>query len=161
MISISIRNLEPIRAYLKKLGLGYRVAGLRGATNYLIGNDSHGLRHYVNYKYVSRQSAYGRTFFSDKQRRWFWAAVANGEIAFPIHYQRTGAIKDGWKIADSGSQMRIVNNAPGVNWVFGANQARQPAKVGWRKASDIIQTNMKGMIRAAQLEVNKLIRSAR
>lgn len=160
MIRITIRNIEPIKDRIDVIKHGFRGVAVHAANVYLIGNDQRGLRHYVNYRYVSRKSAFGQTFKSDRQRRFVMARIAEGSIT-PGRSNRTNGIKEGWIIQGSSTQERIVNAVPGVNYVFGKQQSRQIQKVGWRKTTDIIQTNIAGMARAAQLAINKLIQESK
>src|SRR5574340_1214513 len=119
---------------------------MREIAKYILGNDARGLRHEPEYKVVSRKAAYGKTFQSDAQRRWFFGALDQGEIN-PWTNNRTHAIKTGWEASESSSdwnRFRVQNDAEGVEWVMGEGQARQPALVGWRKAMDVISTNLRG-----------------
>jgi hypothetical protein len=164
--SISIRvikNFSGPRAFLQSLPAEVQPAAVQAASEYLIGNDQRGLRHLSAYKYVSRKSAYGKTFFSAAQRRWFWANVKDGSIAFPIHYVRRGAVSAGWELQGAGnSEMRIVNRVKGVGYVMGnRTQANQPKLVGHRKVRDVIQSNFRGMIRAAQQAVNRILKGSK
>lgn len=155
-MKVRMSGVEEIQAFIKRLvPRGMKKAAMFAVAEYIIGNDSHGLRHEPGYKYVTRKSAYGFTWFTERQRRWFWA---NGGPDM-IGNNRTGAIKDGWDFTDQGGwdRVQLMNNAPGVQWVMGDKQARQPAKVGWRKAADVVQSNLAGALRHARAAVNALI----
>lgn len=64
------------------------------------------------YKYVSRKAAYGRSFFSDKQRRYFFAALKDGRIDTP--YRRTGTLRGSWSASRQGfttiSQLQFTDS---------------------------------------------------
>lgn len=159
MIKIKVRGIEELKQFLADLPRGTMRDGIKAAGEYLIGNDAHGLKHLVKYKYVSRKSAYGVTFFSDKQRRWFFWALGEG-IINPGADNRTGNTADGWHYSTSanGYQAKLYNDTQGAKYVQGdATQARQPAKVGHRKVSDVISTNINGAIQAAERAVQKWI----
>jgi hypothetical protein len=158
-VSVKVRGVEELRQFFKELPRGTMRDAIKAATEYLIGNESHGLKHLVNYKYVSRKSAYGVTFFSDRQRRWFFAALADGRIN-PGVDNRTGKTSAGWTYSttNNGYQTKIYNETQGAKYVQSdAWQARQPAKVGHRKVSDVISTNIKGAMQAAERAVQKWI----
>lgn len=161
-IKVTVTNPQGPRVLFARIERETIPAATEAAADYLIGNEQRGLKHLAPYKYVSRKSAYGQTFFSDKQRRWFWAQVKDGNIAFPIHYQRTGEIAAGWQKSGGGNKFQVVNRVPGVDRVMGDTlQARQPAKVGHRKVSEVIANNFNGMLRAAQQAVARVLKGSR
>ena len=80
MIKMSVRGVEKLQAFFKKLPPAARKIAAPEIAIHLIGDDNRGLKHYVGYKYVSRKSAYGQTFSSDKQRRYVMAKIRSGEI---------------------------------------------------------------------------------
>lgn len=159
MIKVQVRGIEELKKFLKELPRGTMRDGIKAAGEYLIGDDRHGLKHLVKYKYVSRKSAYGVTFFSDKQRRWFFWALGEGLIN-PGVDNRTGNTAAGWKMktTNNGYAAKLYNETQGAKYVMGDDtQARQPAKVGHRKMSDVISTNINGAIQAAERAVQKWI----
>lgn len=163
MISTSVRGIEQLKAFFKKIPVYTRKAAVEASTKYLIGGSAHGLKHYVNYKYVSRKSAYGQTFSSDKQRRYVMAKIRSGEIA-PGTSHRTGALANGWnyKLQGGGYGAKIYNAVPYAKYVMGdGTQARQPNKVGWRMVAEIIKTNTAGMMRAANQAVERVLKTLR
>src|SRR5512139_1044120 len=89
-----------------------------------------------DYKYVSRADAYpdapaGPGFFSERQRRWFFAALASGELSIP--YNRTGTLAAGWQISRSGDSFTLSNDVPYAPYVQGIeSQSRHERMVGWR-----------------------------
>jgi hypothetical protein len=163
-ITIYVRKSpEGLRQFLGKLPLEIRAGATREAAEYLLGDDSRGLRHYANYKYVSRKSAGLKT--SAAQIRFFFATgilkrFSGGAIGL-IKYVRENTIKQGWVIFGTGTNVRLSNKARGAKWVVGPQQARQPAKVGHRKASDVVATNVKGAIRAVKQFINRAIKKGK
>jgi len=159
-ISVSVRGIEQLKAFLAKVPVETRKIAVREVSMYIIGNDSHGLRHMVNYKYVSRKAAYGQTFVSDKQRRYVMAKIKSGEIT-PGRENRTGAIKRGWeyKTQGGGYGATIYNKVKGTEFVHGdATQARQPRMVGHRTLGEIISTNIKGAMVAANAAISRWLK---
>ena len=156
-VKFKIRNVEAVQSFLRAIPRGVLKVALEAFTEYVIGDDRHGLKHNEPYKYVTRKSAYGFSFFTDKQRRWFFWALNTGQID-PGSGVRTGQTSDGWTYTTSsnGYQYTITNSTPGAYYTrddYG--QARQPAKVGWRKVSDVLAANYLGGIRAAIAAVKR------
>jgi hypothetical protein len=164
-ISFTVRGLEKLKAFLKDLPRGTRIVAVRAFAEYMLGNKDRGLRHEPDWKFVSRADAYGKVsdapdgYFSWKQFR-FVAAETEGFTKIP--QDRTHEIANAWTVKEKDSNwtsVKIENDANGAGWVFGDNQARQPALVGWRKWRDIISTNTKGALQAAQRAVNEWLKS--
>jgi len=162
MIKLTLKGIEPIRKFIQELPRGIKSRAMKGIAEYILGNESRGLKHYPAYRYVSRKSAYGVTFFSEAQRGFVMAAIRRGDIV-PGVENRSGAIQDGWAYKESDADWRTVkftNSAPGVQYVMGdTTQAAQPAKVGWRRVLEVITANFYGAIRHAQSIVNAWIKS--
>lgn len=158
MIGFKVRNLEELKAMLATLPYGVIGVAVEAFTDYLIGNASHGLKHYPAYKYVSRKSAYGVTFFSDKQRRWFFANLKEGNLNLP--YTRTNKIADNWEKGGDRWRRVIRNDTPYIGYVMGdTTQSRMSKKIGWRTTSRVIKDNMMGALRAASQAVARYIKS--
>lgn len=168
-ISIRVRGLQEVEAFLKSLPRGVMKVALGAIATYLIGDERHGLRHYEPYKYVSRASAYGKV--SDAPPGYFnWAQffkvrgmIQRGEIT-PGKPNRTGKAADSWGYSESrgGYGVSILNADPGAYYTRDdKGQARQPAKVGWRKTAVVIASNMAGAMRSAMAEVHRWIEGKR
>jgi hypothetical protein len=128
------------------------------AAKYIIGDMERGAKHYPPYKYVSRKRAYGRTFFSERQRRYVMAQIRAGRID-PGYPHRTGIIQRGWYVRGSGAKATIANDARGVDFVHGdKKQARLNRLVGWRTVSEIAKANMKGAIKAAEQALKEYLK---
>lgn len=100
------------------------------------------LRKYPPYRHVSRKAAYGQSFSSDRQRRWFFAALAEGRIK-PGQNNRTNTLAEGWRIVSNGpKQIDLVNEVPYAKFVQGTvtDQARQPRMVGWKSITTWLRT---------------------
>ena len=141
--------------------LPYRTRGLatEAAADFIIGDENHGLKHEPKYRYVTRKRAYGKTFVSDKQRKYVMAMIKSGKIT-PGKANRTHAISNAWRKKNSKTKTTIMNDAEGVEYVMGdKKQARQPALVGWRKISVIVKTNTPGAMKAADKAVTRYIKS--
>jgi hypothetical protein len=159
MISTSIRGIEKLQAFFKSIPVELRKIAVEEGSKYLVGDETHGLKHIVSYKYVSRASAYGETFKSDKQRRYVMAKIKSGEIT-PGRENRTGSISAGWGYRKTGGGYSSVlyNKANGAEFVYGDDlQAKQLGMVGHRKMSEVIKTNMEGAMLAVRQAVSRWI----
>ena len=115
---------------------------------------------YPKQKNVTRKAAYGKTFFTDKQRRWFWWAFRSGQIDVP--YKRTGGFRAGWRMIGSGNQRHIVNDTPGAIYLVAkGRQSRHEQKVGWQLTGERLKANareiqehMSGAIKRAMKKVD-------
>lgn len=152
-VSIRVRQNPPDLA--RTIGEAPRMARGRmtkAAAVYLVGNGRRGLAHYPMYKYVSRRSAYGKTFFSDRQRRYVMAQIKSGRIDPGVPH-RTGMLQRGWQVVGDNTKATIVNTEEHADVVMGKGQARLNAKVGWRVYSKVIDDNADGMLKAANDEL--------
>lgn len=161
MIDIRVRGVEQLKDFFASLPAALRKIVVPTVSEYLIGDDTHGLKHLVRYKYVSRKAAYGVTAFSLKQLRFIFAAIRDGRIT-PGRSNRTGATSAGWKykLTGGGYGAQIYNSSRGAYFTQSdEGQARQPALVGHRKAMDVISTNIKGAIQRAEQALQRWFNS--
>ena len=156
-ISVKVKNQQQVLSFLERVKRGAKGVVARAFAEYIIGDKSRGLKHDEPYRYVSRKGAYGVAFFSDKQRRKFFAGLKDGSIQVP--YLRTGEQSDGWHVEGMSTNVRIVNNVESVGWTRG--QTALHAKMGRRTVAQVVADNMRGAIRHAQAEFNKWINSQR
>lgn len=151
-----VRGLKEFQSFLKTVPRGTVKVAVAAFGDWFVGKDDRGLRHYEPYKNVSRKRAYGQTFQSDKQRRWFFA---NGGPDM-IGNNRTGKTKDAWRFrsTNGGYGGTFENDAPGAGWLWSdSGQANQLRKVGHRTISSKIASNMKGAIRHARAAIRALL----
>src|SRR5512146_3138969 len=160
MITVKVRGIDELKKFLAELPYGTKREAIEAVTQYHVGNEQHGSKHLVHYRYVSRKQAYGQTFQSEKQRRWFFAALRSGELHIP--YKRTGATQAGWqyRLTNQGYNATIYNATKGARYAQGDDtQSRHEALVGHRKVSDVISTNIVGAMRAAYQAVQRWIKA--
>lgn len=145
-ISIQLLNFKEIEAKLNALPIEAAHAAMGDIEDYLL-NVMRSDQPPPNY--VTRKAAYGQTFQSDKQRRWFFATH---EMPYQ-KYRRTQALSKGWHIVDRGLTGYLVNYTKGASYVVGErNQSRHEALVGWKKASQQIADRID--------KINKIMKSA-
>jgi len=156
-ISFKIRNLDKVKKYLDSLPRGVTFVALEAISKWLVGDSQSGLRHPEPYKFVTRKSAYGFSFFTDRQRRWFFWALGAGKIN-PGQNNRTGKSTEAWTYTpqEKGKNysFRLVNDTPGGYWTRSDKyQARQLGKVGWWKIAKVVAKNLPSAIKAARAAV--------
>jgi hypothetical protein len=112
-------------------------------------------------KRVTRKQAFGVTFFSDRQRRFFFRALGSGQIKVP--YRRTGRTRRGWRIEPFGHIDHLVlNETPGVQYVQQrATQSRMMKIIGWKTAEDIVEKGSDKIRQIAGKVLDKWIRKLR
>ena len=163
MLKVTTKGIPELRRYLDGLMRGVKIHAVRAFMEYLIGDQTHGLKHYPVYNYITREQAYGQTFVADRQRRWFFAALKDGKIGEPGYPHRTGELQRGWEYKELNSnwtQATIENQVPYSGYVMGnVGQARLNSMAGWRNVMTVIADNFRGAIRHAQAAVNAYLRN--
>jgi hypothetical protein len=115
------------------------------------------IKKYPPYRYVTFKQAYGG-FFSDKQRKYVMARIAEGSIK-PGQPNRTGRFAQGWKVIDKGTSSMIVNEVPYSGYLMGdGSQARMHSKIGWKTISKWLQSHMNKIIDSARQGLVKAVR---
>ena len=111
-------------------------------------------------KHVSRTYAYGKPFFTNKQRAFFFASLRDGTIKSPYH--RTGAMQHGWTILNQGTTHPVLENrVPGAVWVYSPKQAMQLLLVGWRQLQKTVDGERRRVQELADIAIRKVIQRLR
>lgn len=143
-VSVQIPGLERLEKKLAKLPKATQDEALNQVGKYMMSEKVLGW--YPKARYITRKSAYGVTFFTAKQRRWFFWALRNGNIDVP--YRRTMQLRRGWRVTGTGDTRRLTNSRPGAQFVIGnRTQSRHEAKVGWKTLSRLVKDNARGIQR--------------
>lgn len=134
MIGIEIQGIAAVQKALEDAdSIKTQRAVTQAAGEYMRGQ----MRKYPPYQYVSRTRAYGKPFQSDRQRRWFFAALRSGELTLP--YQRTNTLKTGWKLTRFGvNDLLLTNDVPYARFVQQSPQARMMTYIGWRSQERVV-----------------------
>jgi hypothetical protein len=159
-VRFRVRGVEAFRAFLKTVPRGTVSTALAAIAEWLIGNGTRGLRQAPGYKYVPRARAYGQTFVSARQRRFVMAQIREGRM-LPGYPRRTGNAQRGYmaQASNDGYRQTITNSDRGAYFTRSdKGQARLNLLAGWRKASNVISTNIKGALRHGQAAVNAWLR---
>jgi hypothetical protein len=128
-----------VRRMLDKLEDGEAAkAGLRAMAEHLYGK----MRPYAgtNFPRPLRAQIYGTAFQSEKQRRYFFAALRDGRISVP--YKRTMHLRDMWgrSVEDGGWTQVVGNNADYAPYVIGAtSQSLYMKSLGWSSTAAVVE----------------------
>ena len=156
MLKITSKGIPELQRRLKSLASDIKDVATRAVAEYLVGDRTHGLKHYPEYRHVPYSRIGG--FVSARQRRYVMARIREGTID-PGAPHRTGNYQRGWQAINEGVKTQIVNSVPYAQYVGGdETQARLNKKVGWRTVSAIISTNVAGAIRHAEAAINKIVK---
>ena len=159
MIKITSRGIPELQAWLKSLANGVRDEATRAVAEYLVGDETHGLKHYPPYKHVPYSQIGG--FVSDKQRRYVMAKIRDGSIT-PGQSASNGYFRDAWTYKAQGGRYEIKNDVGYAKYLVGnAQQSLHSNKQGWRTIAKNISDNLAGAYRHAQAEIKKWLAARR
>ncbi len=122
------------------------------------------LKAYPSQQSISRKQAYPEVggWFSERQRRWFFAALNSGEIDVP--YRRTQSLRNAWQIVGHGRTLILANEMPYASLVYGsssgAEQSRMSKLGGWDRIPIIIQERQKRINEIIEAVIQKEIKKA-
>lgn len=151
-LGVDISGLKPLQDKLAKLPKAVHETATRAAADETVKF----MRSYPAEKYVSRKSAYGTTFFTPKQRRYFFWALKEGIIQSP--YSRTNRLRDNWTIIGQGLNEMVVNQTPYADLVMGEGQNRMHQKIGWKTVTKRLEENAAKIGKAIQQAADRAIR---
>lgn len=161
-IAIDTEGIDEVRRILQRLPAEAQDAVSKDVAEYLLNV----LRTYPPYKYVARAKAYhdapaGHGFFTEKQRRWFFANL--DKVTPP--YERKQNYRDGWQVVGSGPSRLIANESPAaVHLQDDERQSRMAKLGGWKKLKDVIKERLARIEKiaesAAKRAIKKLDKSA-
>ena len=107
----------------------------------------------------TRKQAYGKSFFTDRQRRWFFWALNSGALSLP--YQRTQEMRRSWKKIGKGANVMVVNETEAAVFTMDdERQARFSRLVGWKTIGDVVRERRTQILRQAEIGVKKGIKQA-
>jgi len=152
-VGIEIDGLEQLKAKLKKLPEAVQDEGADNAYDYLV----RAMRQYPPRKSVTRKSVYGVTFFTDKQRRWFFAALKSGGLRIP--YPRTQRLSRAWRKVGQGRRAFVGNDTPYAHFMYDDNrQSRMAAAIGWDTISEVLKKRNTEIVRRYDAGVKNAIK---
>jgi hypothetical protein len=146
IVSFKVRGIEEIQAFLKALPKGTMKVAIAAMSEFMLGDEHHGLRYNPPRKTHGKGNPYH--WQSDKQRRAFFAT---GGFGRGVPSKRTGKLSGGWQSSVDPYRKTLFNRVPYAKYVQGDAQQTGHEIDGWRKVAKIIADNMKGgMLRARQ-----------
>jgi hypothetical protein len=158
-------GIPQVQAFLREFPKEIRPVAIDALAIYLLGDESHGLKHEPSYKYVNRYAGFpGLSFVtstgkivpgyaSQAQFNYVHAMVSLGQMQ-PGQDNRTHDLVNAWEAIETGNGKTLTNTDPAAPWVIGTYQTRMHDLIGWRMAWDNINDNLNGGMRAAVTAVN-------
>jgi hypothetical protein len=132
LIGIDVSGLKELRELALKLPDAVFDAITEDVGDYLVNV----LRSYPPQNYVTRKAAYGQTFFSDRQRRWFFASLHDGSLTLP--YRRSRNLGQSWAYEVRTPTLAIIGTNVGYARLVKdeGHQSAYLAAVGWPTVQD-------------------------
>lgn len=154
-VKIEVRGIKELQALFKSVPRGTTRAAIKAATDYLVGDDRHGLKHYPNRVMHGKINPY--QWQSERQRKAYFATDGFGG---GIPSKRTNKLKDGWqmRMTSNGYKMHITNKTPYVHFVMGKWLQRGHIADKWRTADAVIQSNLAGAFREVHRAVARWLK---
>jgi hypothetical protein len=149
--------MDKIVDKLKRLPDAVGDAGVEASAKYLLNVLVN--KEIPTYRYITRKDAYGQTFVSDKQRRYFFYALNAGIIKVP--YQRrgkAGGVQAAWEIQGAGKKLTITNSDQAAKWLYSEMQANLNRMIGWLRVSQIIDKYTRQIVQAFDRSVNNTLK---
>ena len=168
MITITSRGIPELSAWLKSLGNNVRQIATEAVAEYIVGDDSHGLKHEPGYTYVNRYAGFPNLSYttstgkvvpgyaSAKQHAYVMMQIQRGVIK-PGQDNRTHQLRDSWKYQAQGGTYKIQNPVSYAQYVQGGRQTRMHALIGWRQAFQVARDNLQGAYRHAEAKIKEWI----
>jgi hypothetical protein len=154
-VGVDVQGIPEVSRMLKSVPPQAKDAAVDESSKYLV----NALQQQPTPKHVSRATAYPEVggWFSQKQRRWWFANLNNGTVSTP--YRRTQAMRRAWKVYGKGKDAIVANETSAAFWAHDdQRQARQLGMVGWQKISVIIRDRMDRIMKAAEGAVKRVVK---
>lgn len=151
-IGVDVSGLKPLMDKLAKMPKAVHETATRAAADETVKH----MRTYPAQGYISRAAAYGVSFFTAKQRRYFFWALREGIIQTP--YNRTNKLRDGWVIIGQGLDEMVVNQTSYADLVMGEGQNRMHQKLGWKTIEARLRENSQRIGKAIQQAADRALR---
>lgn len=117
---------------------------------------------YPPFTHITRKEAYPETgdgFFSDKQRRWFFANLREGNIPEPGAGNRTQYFRNAWQKVGEGKNSIVANETPYGPYLMGdTEQARLSKLAGWKTMSEIVTERLDRIKKIAEGSAKRALR---
>jgi len=108
-------------------------------------------------RFVTRKAAYGKSFFTRRQQKWFFWALRTGRIRVP--YVRTHELRRSWRLHGKGESVYIQNDRSGVPYVMGdIGQSRHERMVGWETVGQFVEKRTKTIETRGNQIITKTLR---
>ena len=155
-VKFGIRGVDKVKEFMASLPRGIKHAAMVAMSEYIIGDDRHGLKYYPARVKHDKNNPY--QWQSEKQRRAFFATDGFGS---GIPTKRTDTLKNAWTMTTQDSNwtmVKIVNESGYAGFVQGNNQQRGHASDKWRKFAQVVTDNLNGAFQKAMVSVNDFLK---
>jgi len=156
-VKFGIRGVDKVKEFMASLPRGIKQAAMIAMSEYIIGDERHGLKFYPPRVDHDKSNPY--QWQSEKQRRAFFATNGFGR---GIPTKRTDTLKNAWTVTTQDSNwtmVKIENKSGYAPFVQGDWQQRGHAADKWRKFGQVVTDNLKGAFQQAMFAVNKFLKS--
>lgn len=153
-IKFSVRGVSELKAFLASVPRGAAIVVMRAFAEYIVGDESHGLKHEPEQKVHNENNPY--QWQSEKQRKAFFATDGFGQ---GIPTVRTHEGVNSWTVTEQNSNWTQTKIEGGNKFVQGDFQQRGHKADGWRTYLEILATNTAGALRHANAKLNEWMRS--
>jgi hypothetical protein len=96
-------------------------------------------------------------YWSDKQRRAFFAKLNAGEISVP--YNRTGDAGRSWTTKPNGNQVIVGNNRKYAPYLYDPEKQANYHKGNWKTTKQVIDANRGELVTMLDKTIEKLLNS--
>jgi hypothetical protein len=152
-VGIEVQGLEELQALLAKLPVEVQDIVTDDVSAYMLNV----LKTYPPQRHITRKQAYGRTFESDKQRRFFFAALKDGRIK--VQYHRTQHFRNSWQQVGKGRRSFLANEMPYGSFLVNDDGQSNMAKLGgWKTLTAVMKQRFNQILRVANAAAVKAIR---
>ena len=157
MITTTSEAITRIMTFLRTVPQEVGKVASSAIAEYLIGDVSHGLRHYPPYKHIPWSQIGG--FISEHQRRYVMAQIKEGNIT-PGISASNGYFCDAWQYRAQGNWFAIYNDVSYAPYLVGqGTQSRRAILQGWRTVYNNIRDNTAGALRHAMAAINQWMKA--
>jgi hypothetical protein len=156
MLKITSHGIPEVLEWLKSLPNEIRTVASKAVAEYIVGDETHGLKHYPPYKHVPWKQVGG--FVSDKQRRYVMARIREGSIT-PGISASNGYLRDSFQYKAQGSMYQISTDVGHAKYLVGGQQSRRSILQGWRTMTTTARDNLKGAFRHAEAEIRAWLKA--
>jgi hypothetical protein len=145
-----VRKIETL-AQLKAVGGALLAGGAHLKTHMQV---------YPSANRPTRKSVYGRSFQSDRQRRFFFWAMRKGIIQVPYRRKAAGGLAGRWTVtpSENGLRVEVANATPyGPLMQAKARQTLYAKAVGWQTDAQVLARETPVVVQYLKTAINEVL----